>query len=61
MPEDPKVGTQVTEQGEDSSDEDEGKESPKTRELSEQIDSHVVVLDDDNPRAVTTSSNLDAV
>lgn len=35
LPEDPKVGTQVTEQGEDNSDEDEGKENPKTRELSE--------------------------
>nr|POF24674.1 hypothetical protein CFP56_67247 [Quercus suber] len=55
------VKTQAEEQGEDSSDEEEGTESSEARELSKQIDSHVVVLDYDNSRTATTTSNPDAV
>ena len=43
----------------DSNEEDEGTKSPETKELSQKIDSHVVVVDDDNPRIATTST-LDA-
>ena len=39
------------------SDEEEGTESSKSRELSKQIESHVVVLDDDQPRTATTAPN----
>lgn len=50
LPEDPVVGVQTEEQEEDSSDDDEGSESPESRELSRQIDSHIVVIDDEQPR-----------
>ena len=40
-----------------SSDEEEGTESSKSRELSKQIDSHVVVLDDNQPRTAATAPN----
>ena len=59
LPEDLKIEKQAPKQGEDSNNEDEGTKSPETRELSQQIDSHVVVLDDDNLRTTTTST-LDA-
>ena len=58
LPEDLVVKTQAEEQGEDSSKE-EGTESLESRELSKQIDSHVVVLDDDNPRTTSTTLSSD--
>ena len=60
LPEDSKVKTQAKEQGKDSSNEEEGIETPKAKELSKQIDSHVVVLDDDNSRTTATISNPNA-
>lgn len=60
LPEDPVVEAQVEEQEKDNSDEDEGAESPESRELSRQIDSHVVVLDDDQPRIGATTSDQTA-
>ena len=59
MPADLEIEKQDLDQGEDSSDEDEGTKSPKTKELSQKIDSHVMVVDDDNLRTATTST-LDA-
>ena len=58
LPENPTVETQVERQV--SNDKEEGSESLESRELSKQINSHVVVLDDDNPRANTTVLSLDA-
>lgn len=54
------VETQVEEDGEDSSNEEEGLESLESRELSKQIDSHMVVLDDDQPRTSTPNSDQNA-
>ena len=59
LPEDLVVKTQAEEQGEDSSKEEEGTESLESRELSKQIDSHVVVSDDDNPRTTSTMLSSD--
>ena len=56
LPENPTVETQVERQV--SNDKEEGSESLESRELSKQINSHVVVLDDDNPRANTTVLSL---
>lgn len=44
------IEAQAEEKGEDNSDEEEGAESPKSWESSQQIDSHVAVLDDNQPR-----------
>ena len=60
LPEDLMVKTQVEEQGKNSNEEEEGMESPESRDLSKQIDSHVVVLDDDNPRTTSTTLSLNA-
>ena len=60
LPKDPVVETQVEEEGEDSSGEEEGADSLESRKLSKQIDSHVVGLDDDNPRTTTVALNPDA-
>ena len=59
LPEDLVVKTHAEEQGEDSSEEEEGMKSPESRKLSMQIDSHVVALDDDNPRTTATTSSPD--
>ena len=59
LPENPTVETQVERQV--SNDKEEGSESLESRELSKQINSHVVVLDDDNPRANTTVLSPDAM
>ena len=58
LPENPTVETQAERQ---VSSDKEGSESLESRELSKQINSHVVVLDDDNPRANTTVLSLDAM
>ena len=47
LPEDPPVNTQDDDQEEESKDERD--DNPGMRELSEQIDAHVVVLDEENP------------
>lgn len=47
--------TQAEKEGEDSSDKEEGLESPESRKLSKQIDSHVVVLDNNQPRTATST------
>ena len=47
LPEDPPVNTQDDDQEEKSKDERD--DNPGMRELSEQIDAHVVVLDEENP------------
>ena len=60
-PRTPRLKTQAEEQGKDSSNEEEGTETPKANELSKQIDSHVVVLDYDNIRTTATTSNPDVV
>ena len=59
LPEGLVVKTQVEEQGKDSSEEEEGMESPESRDISKQINSHVVVLDDDNPRTTSTTLSPD--
>lgn len=58
--ENPRVENQVEEESEDRSDKDEGSESPESKDLSRQIDSHVVVLDDDQLRtsAPTSDTNV---
>ena len=56
LPEDPVAKVKTEEQEEDSSDNDEGGESPKSRELSRKIDSHVMVLDDKQPRTGVSMS-----
>ena len=55
LPEDLEVKAQAQEQSEDNSEEDEGAESPEMRELSHQIDSHMVLLDEDNLATTTLS------
>ena len=55
LSEDPEVEAQAQEQSVDSSEEEEGAKSPEMKELSHQIDSHVVVLDEDN-LAITAPS-----
>lgn len=52
---DPAVEAQARDGEEDRSNEEEGAESAKSRELSQQIDSHLVVLNKDQPRAGTTA------
>lgn len=49
----PIIETQVKKEGEDSSDEEEGSRSTESKEMSRQIDFHVVVLDDDHLRNST--------
>lgn len=51
----PTIRVQAREEKEDSGDEEKSAESPKIRELSWQIDSHVVVLNDDQPRTGATA------
>ena len=53
--EDPKAEAQAPKQDEDSNEKEEGTDSLEMRDLSQQIDSHVVVLDEDNP---TTAAPL---
>ena len=53
--EDPEAEAQAPKQDEDSNEEEEGTDSLEMRDLSQQIDSHVVVLDEDNP---TTAAPL---
>lgn len=60
LPEDATGEVQAEEQVENSSDEEEGAVSLESRELSRRIDSHVVVLDDDQPRNEATASALTA-
>ena len=55
LSEDPKVEAQAQEQSKDSSEKEENAKSPEMRELSHQIDSHVVVLDEDNTTTITPS------
>ena len=55
LSEDPKVQAQAQEQSKDSSEKEENAKSPEMRELSHQIDSHVVVLDEDNTTTITPS------
>lgn len=55
--ENPRVENQVEEESEDSSDKDEGSESPESKDLSRQIDSHVVVLDNDQLRTFAPTSD----
>ena len=55
LPKDATVGAQAGEKEEESSDEEEGAESSESQELSRQIDSHVVVLNEDQPRTGTTA------
>lgn len=50
LPEDPALGTQAKGQEKDSSNDDEGRKNPESWELSKQIDSHVVVLDEEQLR-----------
>lgn len=50
---DPQVKAQAQEQFEDGSEEEEGAESPDMLELSQQIDFHMVVLDEDNLTTAT--------
>lgn len=50
LPEDLIIRAHAGDKEEDSSDEEKGVESPESQELSWQIDFHVVVLDDDQPR-----------
>lgn len=58
LPKDPTVGTQTEGQKEDSSDDDdEGNESPESQGLSWQIDFHVVVLDEEQPRTKAPASD----
>nr|POE61247.1 hypothetical protein CFP56_61493 [Quercus suber] len=59
LPEDPEAEAEAPEQDKDGNEEEEGTESLKTRELSQQIDSHVVVLDEDNLTTATTSTIRD--
>lgn len=56
LAEDLVVETQAKEKDEDNNDEEECSESPESRELSKQIDFHVVVLDNDQPRNSTSTS-----
>lgn len=60
LPMDPAGEVQVEEQVEDISEEEEGAESSESNELSRQIDSHVVVLDDDQLRNGAATSSLTA-
>ena len=55
LSEDPEVEAQAQEQSKDSSEKEENAESPEMRELSHQIDSHVVVLDEDNTTTTAPS------
>ena len=55
LSEDPEVEAQAQEQSKDSSEKEENAKSPEMRELSHQIDSHVVVLDEDNTTTITPS------
>lgn len=55
--ENPVEETQAKVEGEDNNDEEEGSESPVSREMSRQIYSNVVVLDDDQPRTSTPTSD----
>lgn len=58
MLEDLAVGAQTEDQeGENSDDDDEGNESPKSQELSRQIDSYMVVLDEEHPKAEASASD----
>ena len=61
LPEDPAIETQAEKQGEDSSDKEDCVKSPESRELSKQIDSYVVALNDDNPRTTTAVLNLNTM
>ena len=60
LPEDPEAQAQAPKQDEDSSEKEEGTKSSELRELSHQIDSHVVVLDEDNPTTIAPSVIQDA-
>ena len=55
LPKDPKVKAQAQEESEDNSEEEEGAKSFEMRELSHQIDSHTVVLNEDNPATTVPS------
>ena len=57
LPEDLAIEDQAEEKGEDNSDEEEGVKSPESWELSQQIDSHVAVLDGDQLRTRATMSD----
>lgn len=59
LPKDPKAKAQAPKQDEDRSEEKEGTESSKMGELSQQIDSHVVLLNEDNSRTAATSTIQD--
>lgn len=51
--EDPQIEAQTQEQSEDDGEKEEGGESPSMEELSQQIDSLMVVLDENNPATTT--------
>ena len=53
LPEDPQNEAQAQEQPENDSEEEEEMESPSMMELSQQINFHMVVLDEDNPTTTT--------
>ena len=61
LAEDPAIETQAEKQGEDSSDEEDCVKNPESMELSKQIDSYVVALNDDNPRTTTAVLNLNTM
>nr|POE62723.1 hypothetical protein CFP56_26483 [Quercus suber] len=53
LPKNPQFEAQSQEQSEDGNEREEGAESPEMRKLSQQINSQVVVLDEDNPATTT--------
>ena len=55
LPKDPKAKAQAPKQDKDKSEEEEGTKNPEMRELSQQIDSHIVVLNEDNPKTAANS------
>ena len=55
LPKDLEVKAQAQGQSEDSSEEEEGIKSLEMKELSQQIDFHVVVLDEDNLATITST------
>ena len=50
VPEDPAIEVQNEEQKEDNSDDRGGDNNPESQELSRKIDTHIMVLNDEQPR-----------
>ena len=59
LPKDPKAKAQAPKQDKDKSEEKKGTESPEMKELSQQIDSHIMVLNEDNLRTTANSTIQD--